>query len=277
MPDDTAGITHSSNVPKTMCCQQMQLADPEMQPDSSVYVQDQDQRQQQQSAPSTAAAAASGGVMTDSGKAAYTSSIQQESEEQHDEQQLFALLLSGVPTSYTEAELLPLLQQVGTARDASSSCTQPSGIKALQRKLQQQSQNIVYMFRDIQRHAGCVSGWQYGQLYPDFATHRKSMQCQLQCSICSVLPPTANTAYFAVAAATAAAAAAVESLQHGEVAACSVLRDRSSGQSLGGALLSYSSKQAADSALQALQTLQLPGAERPLEVSVLGSAALLAL
>jgi hypothetical protein len=45
-----------------------------------------------------------------------------------------------------------------------------------------------------------------------------------------------------------------------------VLHDKSSGQSLGGALLSYSSKQAADAALQALQMLQLPGAEKALEV-----------
>jgi hypothetical protein len=55
-------------------------------------------------------------------------------------------------------------------------------------------------------------------------------------------------------------------LQHGEVSSCRLLHDKSSGQSLGGALLTCSSKQAADAALQALQMLTLPGAEQPLEV-----------
>jgi hypothetical protein len=45
-----------------------------------------------------------------------------------------------------------------------------------------------------------------------------------------------------------------------------LLHDKSSGQSLGGALLTFSSKQAADAALQALQMLTLPGADKPLEV-----------
>jgi hypothetical protein len=41
-----------------------------------------------------------------------------------EQQQYFTLLLSGVPRSYTDAELLPLLQQVRTVGSRTPGCMQ---------------------------------------------------------------------------------------------------------------------------------------------------------
>jgi guanyl-specific ribonuclease Sa len=89
-----------------------------MQLDSSVVVQDQNSSQQQGDLTAAAAAAAvpaavPAGVQAEASKLekAQMATAQQLQSEQ---QQLFTLLLSGVPLSYTDAELLPLLQQVRT-------------------------------------------------------------------------------------------------------------------------------------------------------------------
>jgi hypothetical protein len=119
-PPAAAAAVATAHALKTMCCQQLPLTNPEMQPDSSVYVQDQEKRASS-SATAEAVVAVPGSVMAEAGKpAAMTPTSQQQSadqqqqqqQEQQQQQQLFSLLLSGLPPSYSEAELLPLLQQV---------------------------------------------------------------------------------------------------------------------------------------------------------------------
>jgi hypothetical protein len=94
-----------------MCCQQKPLKNQNMQLDSSVVVQDQNTSQQQADLTAAAAAAVPGGVQTEAGKLAQVTTAQKPPSEQ---QQVFTLLLSGVPLSYTDVELLPLVQQVRT-------------------------------------------------------------------------------------------------------------------------------------------------------------------